>query len=239
MCHGRNSSSSRIAEIDPEKENEQVAEQVENQLSPRSAHIPPRKTYLQQVRVMNKTDPESPVFMMMFHLSFGSALRTLSQALTWLMLTQLLMYPGMIIGLVALAFTSTFPVIAAAPPYSWPARSKQLHWIGLVFAIGMFQFGAFFYLPSTLAFAIDSYESNVPEMLIAMNIGKQAISFCFGYKVIDWITESGYVTIFAGIFCGVLLANNLVVFIFLAFIKPIRKWFTKTALARMHKNSIM
>lgn len=51
--------------------------------------------------------------------------------------------------------------------------------------------GAFFYMTYTLAYALDSYESNVPEMLIAMNVGKQSISFGFGFSVIDWITESG------------------------------------------------
>ncbi|USP81324.1 hypothetical protein yc1106_08598 [Curvularia clavata] len=75
---------------------------------------------------------------------------------------------------------------AALILYGYSAENK-LHWFGLVFAIGMFQFGAFFYLTYTLAYAMDSYEANIPEMLIAMNIGKQAISFAFGYKVIDWV----------------------------------------------------
>lgn len=30
---------------------------------------------------------------------------------------------GMVIGLAALGFTSTFPVIVAAPPYNWPIVS--------------------------------------------------------------------------------------------------------------------
>lgn len=99
--------------------------------------------------------------------------------------------------------------------------------------------GAFFYLTYTLAYAIDSYEANVPEMLIAMNIGKQAISFGFGYEVLDWISDNGYVVMFACIFCGVLAINNLVVFIFLGFGKSIRRLFSGTWLARMHRDSIM
>jgi hypothetical protein len=85
---------------------------------------------------------------------------------------------------------------------------------------------------------MDSYEANVPEMLIAMNIGKQAISFGFGYEVINWITKDGYVTVFAGIFCSVLLVNNLAVFVFLVFGKRLRAWYPRTRLAKIHKGSI-
>jgi hypothetical protein len=85
---------------------------------------------------------------------------------------------------------------------------------------------------------MDSYEANVPEMLIAMNIGKQAISFGFGYEVINWIIKDGYVTVFAGIFCSVLLVNNLTVFFFLVFGKRLRGWYTHTRLAKIHKGSI-
>ena len=102
----------------------------------------------------------------------------------------------------------------------------------------MITLGAFFYLTYTLAYAMDSYEANIPEMLIAMNIGKQAISFGFGFEVIDWIPQHGYINIFAGVFCSVLAANNSVVLIFLAFGKPVRRWFGQTWLATLHRDSI-
>lgn len=98
--------------------------------------------------------------------------------------------------------------------------------------------GAFFYLTYTLAYAMDSYESKMPEMLIAMNIGKQSISFAFGYKVIDWVQANGYINVFAGIFCGVLTINNLFVFIFLIFGKWFRRWLSTTALSKMHRESL-
>jgi polyferredoxin len=85
---------------------------------------------------------------------------------------------------------------------------------------------------------MDSYEANIPEMLIAMNVGKQAISFGFGFEVIDWIIEKGYITMFAGIFCGVMVANNLVVFIFLVFGKSMRRYLGQTRLGKTHKNSV-
>ncbi|KAH7305296.1 major facilitator superfamily domain-containing protein [Stachybotrys elegans] len=126
---------------------------------------------------------------------------------------------------------------AALILYGYSAED-QLHWFGLVFAIGMFQFGAFFYLTYTLAYAMDSYEAKIPEMLIAMNLGKQSISFAFGFKVIDWVQAQGFITVFAGIFCGAITINNLFVFVFLIFGKWSRRWLSTTALARMHRESI-
>ncbi|KAF7557289.1 hypothetical protein G7Z17_g791 [Cylindrodendrum hubeiense] len=232
--------------VNPDKEVQQTSEQIEN-----TSTIPSRKTYVQQLKVIDQIDHRSPVFMMMIRSFTYFAVPPVFWACTTY---------GMVIGLGALAFTSTFPAIVAAPPYSWPIENtglvaiaafvgyltaascfteRQLHWIGLVFAVGLFQFGNFFYLTYTLAYAMDSYEANVPEMLIAMNIGKQAISFGFAFAVLDWISKHGYIIMFAGIFCGVTLANNLVVFIFLLFGKPMRRWFGQTRLAKMHKKSII
>ncbi|KAH7370683.1 major facilitator superfamily domain-containing protein [Rhexocercosporidium sp. MPI-PUGE-AT-0058] len=126
---------------------------------------------------------------------------------------------------------------AALILYGYTA-GNHLHWFGLVFAVGMFQFGAFFYLTYTLAYAMDSYEAKIPEMLIAMNIGKQSISFAFGYKVIDWVLAYGFVKVFAGIFCGAITINNLFVFVFLIFGKWSRRWLSTTALSKMHRESM-
>jgi hypothetical protein len=118
------------------------------------------------------------------------------------------------------------------------AGEHNLHWVAYFAGVAMVQFGAFFYFTYTLAYAIDSYNANVPEMLIAMNLGKQAISFGFGFYVLEWVLKLGYVKVIAGIFTGVLLANNLALFGFMAFGKRMRVWFADTWLARMHKRSI-
>ncbi|KAH7168505.1 major facilitator superfamily domain-containing protein [Fusarium sp. MPI-SDFR-AT-0072] len=273
-------------------EEQQTAEEIEIQATSQNYA---RDSYLQQLKLVRRTDPNSPILTMMIR----SFTYFVVPPVFWVCSTY-----GIIIGLAALAFTATFPGIVAAPPYSWPIENtgliavsaflgylaaagpfsslpdrfsarltkknnniyeaeyrlwclvvvlfvspaslilygysaeKQLHWFGLVFAVGLFQFGAFFFLTYTLAYAMDSYEANVPEMLIAMNIGKQAISFGFGYEVINWIVKDGYVTVFAGIFCSVLLVNNLTVFVFLVFGKRLRGWYTHTRLARIHKVSI-
>jgi hypothetical protein len=70
-----------------------------------------------------------------------------------------------------------------------------------------------------------------------MNLGKQAISFGFGFKILEWILQSGYVTIIAGVFCGVLAANDLCLLIFMFFGKKIRIATSKTWLASMHRRT--
>lgn len=89
----------------------------------------------------------------------------------------------------------------------------------------------------TLAYALESHQSSVPEILIAMNLGKQAISFAFGFSIVDWIMSVGYMKIFSGIFCGVQLINNLMVVVFLLRGKKIRIFLSQSWLGRMHSES--
>ncbi|KAI1388557.1 putative MFS transporter [Hypoxylon trugodes] len=171
------------------------------------------------------------------------------------------------IGLSALAFSYTFPILITSPPYNWTATNsglfsvaavigyglaipftsssdrlaayltkrnngireaemrlgvmlpamligpagivlygmtaeRGLHWIGFFVGGAMNFWAAYFYFSFTLAYAVDSYHANTSEMLIAMNLGKQAISFGFGVKVLDWVITSGYAVVMSGIFGG-------------------------------------
>ncbi|PVH68349.1 MFS general substrate transporter [Cadophora sp. DSE1049] len=254
-----------------------------------------RKSWVQQLKVIDRIDRGSPIIMMIVR----SFTYYIVPPVFWVCSTY-----GMVIGLAGLVFTSTFPVIVAAPPYNWPVENiglislaglvgyfaaagpfstvpdilaafltrrnkgireaefrlwclvpvffvspaalilyaysaeKHFHWAALVVAIGLFQFGAFFYLTYTLAYALDAYEANIPEMLIAMNIGKQSISFGFGFGALEWIAKHGYIRVVGGIFCGVLVINNLATVIFLLWGKPLRKWFSDTWLAKLHRRNI-
>ncbi|KAF2841196.1 MFS general substrate transporter [Patellaria atrata CBS 101060] len=111
---------------------------------------------------------------------------------------------------------------------------RNLHWFGYFAGVAMCNWGAYFYFTFTLAYAVDSYTANMSEMLIAMNLGKQAISFGMGLYLLDWILEIGYAKVIAGIFCGVLLANNLALIPFMLWGKKIRVFTSKTGLARLH-----
>ncbi|KAK4939652.1 hypothetical protein LTR10_020152 [Elasticomyces elasticus] len=114
---------------------------------------------------------------------------------------------------------------------------QNLHWFGYFAGVAMVNFSAYFYFTFSLAYAVDSYTVNLSEMLIAMNLGKQAISFAMGFDLLTWILTDGYITVIAGIFCGVLAANDLALLVFIFFGKKIRIATSKTWLARMHKRT--
>jgi len=75
-------------------------------------------------------------------------------------------------------------------------------------------------------------------MLIAMCVGKQLISFAFGIYLLDWVLESGYAVIVAGVFCGVLFLNNLMIIPFMLYGKRIRTFYANTWLAAMHRKTV-
>lgn len=115
---------------------------------------------------------------------------------------------------------------------------RNLHWIGYFAGVVMTQWSSYFYFTFVLSYALDSYTANTSEMLIAMNLGKQAISFGMGIDILEWVTENGYAVMIAGVFCGVLLANNLMLIVFMIWGKRIRAFMARTWLARIHKDSV-
>jgi hypothetical protein len=133
-----------------------------------------------------------------------------------------------------------FPALLLAPAglivYGFTAE-RNLHWIGFFAGVAMDQFASYFYFTFTLAYAVDSYYANTSEMLIAMNLGKQAISFGMGSYLLDWILSRGYAVVISGIFGGVLLANNLMVIVFMIFGKRIRRWTAHSWLGKLHQRT--
>ncbi|KAJ2990618.1 hypothetical protein NUW58_g2858 [Xylaria curta] len=134
------------------------------------------------------------------------------------------MLPAMIIGPVGLVV------------YGLTAQ-LNLHWIGYFLGAGMASWCGYFYYSFTLAYAVDSYNSNTSEMLMAMNVGKQLVSFGLGFKVLDWITQSSYAAVISAGFGGVLLANNLFLIVFMIWGKNIRRVMSTSWLARLHGRS--
>lgn len=112
---------------------------------------------------------------------------------------------------------------------------NQLHYLGYFFGVGINNFGSYFYFSFTLAYAVDSYFGETSEMLIAMNLGKQAISFGMGSYLLDWILTNGYAVVISGIFAALVLVNNLQAITFIVWGKRIRIFMSRTWLARLHK----
>lgn len=131
------------------------------------------------------------------------------------------MLPGMIVGPVGILV------------YGLTAQ-LDLHWIGYFFGTALTSWGGYFYFCFTLAYAVDSYYADTSEMLIAMNIGKQVVSFGLGFGVLDWVMKRGYAVVISGIFGSVLFANNLVLIVFMIWGKNIRRYVAGSWLARFH-----
>lgn len=133
------------------------------------------------------------------------------------------------------------PVVLVAPAglivYGFAAE-RNLHWVAYFAGATMSNFGSYFFFTFTLAYAIDSYTANVSEMLIAMNLGKQAISFGMGLDLLSWVMEHGYAVMIAGVFCAILLVNNLALVVFMLWGKRIRRFMAQTWLARVHRASM-
>ncbi|GJJ08948.1 hypothetical protein Clacol_003168 [Clathrus columnatus] len=132
------------------------------------------------------------------------------------------------------------PAMVIAPAgllvYGFTAQ-RDLHWFGYFAGVAMTNWGAYFYFSFTLAYAVDSYYANTSEMLIAMNLGKQAISFGMGLFLLDWVLQDGYAVVIAGVFVGVLLFNNFLLLVFMFFGKKIRILTNHTWLRNMHRQS--
>jgi hypothetical protein len=144
---------------------------------------------------------------------------------------------------------------------------NQSHWFGYMAGVAMSNWGSYWYFTNTLvripfsesrsrssdqspvpefrsetnvqAYAMDSYNANVAEMLVIMNLGKQAISFGMGFGLLNWVLEHGYATIVAGAFTAVLCVDTFAVIPFWFFGKKIRQATSVGRLARMHQRSII
>ncbi|KAL4796894.1 major facilitator superfamily domain-containing protein [Aspergillus venezuelensis] len=275
-------SEGEVEDEGPEREKEAgQATQVEDaSSSPGSgAHRPrQRKTFLETLIPWAPIDHNAEFFATIIR-SFAYFL---VPAVLWVITSF-----GIYIGLGALTFNYTFPLLITNPPYSWPATNsglialatiigfalalpftptsdmiaakltkrnsnireaemrlpallpavflapagllvygltadQKLHWTGLFAGVAMVQFGSYFFFTFTLAYAVDSYFADVSEMLIAMNLGKQAISFGMGSYLLSWVERRGYAVVIAGVFCGVAVLNNLMIVVFWVWGKRIR-----------------
>ncbi|KAL5000187.1 major facilitator superfamily domain-containing protein [Aspergillus recurvatus] len=248
-----------------------------------SPNVPKRKSFIETLTPCAPIDHEVEFF--------GTIFRSFAYFLVPAVLWVITSY-GIYIGLGALTFNYTFPLLITSSPYNWPSTSSgliavatilgfalalpftptsdriaakltkrnshireaemrlpallpglllapaglitygltaenTLHWTGYFAGVAMTQCGAYFFFTFTLAYAVDSYFADVSEMLIAMNLGKQAVSFGMGSYLLAWIEDKGYAVVIAGVFCAVAVANNLMVAVFWLWGKGIRKYTSK------------
>lgn len=180
---------------------------------------PPRKTFMQTLKPWSVVNHDEQFFL------------TIARSFTYFAVPSVLWVVtsfGIYIGLGALAFNYTFPILITSPPYNWASENsglialgniigyglavpltwtsdrlaarltkrnngireaemrlgviipaaiigpcglilygltaqRQLHWIGYFAGVAMTDWASYFYFTFTLAYAVDSYTSNVSE----------------------------------------------------------------------------
>lgn len=119
------------------------------------------------------------------------------------------------------------------------AAEKDWHWVCYFVGIGMCQWAAYFFFTLTLAYAVDSHNANLSELLIIVCLGKQAISFGLSLELLHWVVEHGYVVIIIGAFVPILVVNNLMVLVFMVWGKRIRVAMVSSWVARFHAKTVV
>jgi uncharacterized membrane protein len=115
------------SQSDPEKEGHIASSEHQIDLQTALGTPPPRRTFLQTLRPWSAVDHEAEAFM--------TAVRSLTYLLVPSVLWTIASY-GIYIGLGALVFNYTFPILIVQPPYNWapvshpiptkpPTRSQQ------------------------------------------------------------------------------------------------------------------
>jgi len=108
------------------------------------------------------------------------------------------------------------------------------HWIGAMIGDAIFQGAAYIGYVVTIAYTVDCYNKNVPEMLAIICACKQTISFGCGLKILNWIASDGIGTI-TGIFAALLFLICFAMFPFIYWGKSIRRVTGKWKIATVHK----
>ncbi|KAK3385566.1 major facilitator superfamily domain-containing protein [Podospora didyma] len=93
-----------------------------------SASIPPRKSFLQQLKPWSGIDRESDFFMMMAR----SFTYLFVPSTFWVITTY-----GIYIGLCGFTFNFVFPLKIVAPPYSWPETNSGLSSLATIIGFGL------------------------------------------------------------------------------------------------------
>ncbi|XDG07495.1 hypothetical protein ABKA04_007110 [Annulohypoxylon sp. FPYF3050] len=168
-----------------------------------ASSTPERKSFLMTLHLWGYVNPEVDILTLMW------------RSFTYFLVPQVLWVVtsfGTIIGLGALAFNFVFPIKITAPPYNWSEANSGVQSLGsllgfllaLPFTSSSDRLAAYLTrrnhgireaemrLGVMLPAMIIGPVGNTSEMLIAINVGKQAVSFGLGFGVLDWVLERGY-----------------------------------------------
>ena len=70
--------------------------------------------------------------------------------------------------------------------------AKHLHWVGIVFGWGIFQFGMMIVSVATVAYVLDCYPTASGEVSALINLGRVGAGFAVGYFQQAWGLAEGF-----------------------------------------------
>jgi len=110
----------------------------------------------------------------------------------------------------------------------------KLHWIGFFAGNAMFQWASFIGYSMLIAYMVDCYNRNTPELIAVFIAAKSLLSFGVGFKVLTWMLDDGFLVL-GMIFMAVMLFICSFGIFFIVLGKRIRRWTGKWRVSHVHK----
>jgi len=110
----------------------------------------------------------------------------------------------------------------------------KLHWFGFLAGNCIFQCANFIGFSILIAYMVDCYNRNTPELIAIFIAAKSALTFGMGFKILVWIEERGFLVI-GMIFTAVMFLICATAIPFIIWGKDIRRWTGKWKISHVHK----
>lgn len=110
----------------------------------------------------------------------------------------------------------------------------KLHWFGFLAGNAIFQCANFIGFSILIAYMVDCYNRNTPELIAIFIAAKSALTFGMGFKVLVWIEQQGFLVIGMTFSAVMFFICSFGIF-FIIFGKRIRAWTGKWKVSHVHK----
>jgi MFS family permease len=110
----------------------------------------------------------------------------------------------------------------------------KLHWFGFLAGNCIFQCANFIGFSILIAYMVDCYNRNTPELIAIFIAAKSALTFGMGFKVLVWIEQQGFLII-GMTFTAVMWFVCMWGIFFIIFGKKIRRWTGQWKVSHVHK----
>ncbi|KAK2037950.1 MFS general substrate transporter [Colletotrichum somersetense] len=115
-------------------------------------------------------------------------------------------------------------IISAAGLITWGVGAyHNVHWVGLVFGLGMLTFGVVTGGSIAVSYNVDCFKEIAGETTVSVILIRNTIGFCFSYAITPWRTSQGLQNCFITA-AFVSMACTLTFMVMLIYGKRIRRW---------------